>query len=149
MNCKPWVNLVWRLVSKQIQAKRNKVVKFARIFFVRKKSSLTVEQQETLEQLKYAICGAMNTEDCERFACILQNRAHDFYLACQPTLDAVLTSRRFKDPDIRFCWNFWKWNASRLSAAQWEKVEELTATIVQPKSGSDRVALRPAVGKHY
>ena len=129
------------------KSNKDKDFTFVRNFFRRKKSCLTLDQQETLEQLKCEICGTINTEDFERFACILQNRAHDLHVACQPTLEAVLTSRRFKDPDIRFCRNFWNLNASRLSAAQWEKVEELTAAIVHPKSGSDRVALRPAVGR--
>ena len=55
-----------------------------RNFFRRKKSSLTAEQQEKLQQLESEICAALNLEDFDRFLSILRNRAQELAHARLP-----------------------------------------------------------------
>ena len=123
----------------------DKDLKFGRIFFTRKAASLTEEQKQALTEFEVEICKTVNFDNFNRFVSILQDRAQELAILCYADFTALLSCRKLKDQDFKFCATFWRRNASRLNSAEKQQVEELQAGILLSRTDLDRVALRPAV----
>ena len=129
------------------QSNLDKDFKFCKIFFGRKAASLSENQKQTLTEFEVEICQTVNFDDFNRFVSILQDRAEELAILRYADFTALLSCRKLKDQDFKFCATFWRRNASRLNNAEKQQLEELQAGILRPTADFDRVALRPAVSR--
>ena len=127
------------------QSNQDKDLAFGRICFRRKAASLTENQKQTLTEFEVEICKTVNFDEFNRFVSILQDRARELAMLRYADFTALLSCRKLRDQDVKFCATFWRRNASRLNSAEKQQVEELQAGILRSTTDLDRVALRPAL----
>ena len=120
---------------------------FGRNFFRRQKDRLTDEQRKVLEDWSSKICCHEPVDDgFRRFLSTLHARAQELSALRKCDLKGIFSSHICKtDTELKFCQNFWRRSAEKLSPEQTEQVEDLTAEILWPHAQDDRAALRPAV----
>ncbi|CAL1138785.1 unnamed protein product, partial [Cladocopium goreaui] len=120
---------------------------FGRNFFRRQKDMLTDEQRKVLEDWSSKICSHEHVDDgFRRFLATLHARAQELFALRKCDLKGIFSSHICKkDSELKFCQNFWRRSAEKLSAEQKEQVEDLKAGILWPHAQDDRAALRPAV----
>ena len=120
---------------------------FGRNFFRRQKDRLTDEQRKVLEDWSSKICCHEPVDDgFRRFLSTLHARAQELSALRKCDLKGIFSSHICKkDSELKFCQNFWRRSAEKLSPEQTEQVEDLTAGILWPHAQDDRAALRPAV----
>ena len=120
---------------------------FGRNFFRRQKDRLTDEQRKVLEDWSSKICCHEHVDDgFRRFLSTLHARAQELSALRKCDLKGIFSSHMCKkDTGLKFCQNFWRRNAEKISPEQMEQVEDLKAGILWPHVQDDRAALRPAV----
>ena len=120
---------------------------FGRNFFRRQKDRLTDEQRKVLEDWSSKICCYEYVDDgFRRFLSTLYARAQELSALRKCDLKGIFSSHMCKkDTELKFCQNFWRRNAEKISPEQMEQVEDLKAGILWPYVQDDRAALRPAV----
>ena len=120
---------------------------FGRNFFRRQKDRLTDEQRKVLEDWSSKICSHEHVDDgFRRFLATLHARAQELSALRKCDVKGIFSSHICKkDSELKFCQNFWRRSAEKLSPEQKEQVEDLKAGILWPHAQDDRAALRPAV----
>ena len=114
------------------KSNEDKDLNSVRNFFIRKKCSLTLEQQEKLDNLEMEICrGDMARRpvadpDFSRLVGIMQKRKDELQALGKPNLEACFqTSKSNEDKDFTFARNFFRRKKSSLTFEQQEKLETL------------------------
>ena len=107
---------------------------FGRNFFRRQKDRLTDEQRKVLEDWSSKICCHEPVDDgFRRFLSTLHARAQELSALRKCDLKGIFSSHICKkDTELKFCQNFWRRSAEKLSPEQTEQVEDLTAEILWP-----------------
>ena len=110
---------------------------FGRNFFRRQKDRLTDEQRKVLEDWSSKICCHEPVDDgFRRFLSTLHARAQELSALRKCDLKGIFSSHICKkDSDLKFCQNFWRRSAEKLSPEQTEQVRSEKCEVWTVKCG--------------